>query len=252
MADALVVETVDLRKSYGPTEAVRGLNLQVPAGSIYGFLGKNGAGKTTTIKLLLNLLRPTAGDAQILGRDVRHLGVAELGRIGYVSENQKLPEWMTTDQLLDYCRGLYPTWDSALAGSLRSLLQLNDRGPLRTVSRGTKMKAALLASLAYRPALLVLDEPFTGLDPLVRDQLIRALHDPPGGRPWTILLSSHDIQEVERVADRVGYIDRGRLRFAEPIDTLLERYRNRTPSMSLRDIFVEIASGAADAEGGPR
>jgi ABC-2 type transport system ATP-binding protein len=197
----------------------------VPAGSIFALLGPNGAGKTTTLKLLMNLLRPTRGRATVLGADTRRLGPRHFQRIGYVSENQRLPDWMTPGQLFDYCRPFYPTWDEALRQTLASDLGLATRAPLRSLSRGTRMKAALLASLAYRPELVVLDEPFTGLDPLTRDELIRGLLEASGDRTWTVLVSSHDIDDVERLADWVGFITDGRLQFAEPVSALLGRFR---------------------------
>jgi len=220
-----VIETVDLARRFRGVEAVDALNLQVPAGSIFALVGPNGAGKTTTIKMLMNLVRPTRGKAFVLGADSRRLGPRDFRRIGYVSENQHLPDWMTPDQLLAYVRPFYPTWDEALSRKLQDDLGLTAQSPLRTLSRGTRMKAALLASLAYRPELVVLDEPFTGLDPLVRDELIRALLELPDVRSCTVFVSSHDIEELERLADWVGFIDRGRLLFAERISSLLSRFR---------------------------
>jgi ABC-2 type transport system ATP-binding protein len=132
---------------------------------------------------------------------------------------------MTPGELLDYCRPLYPTWDDDLRRTLQVKLGLTADTPLRTLSRGTRMKAALLSSLAYRPELIVLDEPFTGLDPLVRDELVRALLEVADDRPRTVLISSHDIEEVERLAEWVGFIDRGRLLFAEPVASLLARFQ---------------------------
>ena len=199
--------------------------MAVPANSVFALIGPNGAGKTTTIKLLMNLLRPTRGTARVLGCDARTLGPRELQRIGYVSESQRLPAWMTPAQLLEYCRPFYPSWDERLARSLHASLGLTTNAAIGTLSRGTRMKAALLVSLAYRPDLIVLDEPFTGLDPLVRDELSRALVGASADRPATVLVSSHDVDEVERLADWIGYIDRGRLLFAEPTAALLSRFR---------------------------
>jgi ABC-2 type transport system ATP-binding protein len=219
------IETTALKRRFRTTDAVHDLTLQVPTGSIFALVGPNGAGKTTTIKVLMNLIRPTAGAATVLGTDSRRLGVREFQRIGYVSENQELPDWMTPDEMLAYVRPFYPTWDQALCDRLRAELALDTKTRLSRLSRGTRMKAALLSSLAYRPELLVLDEPFTGLDPLVRDELIRALLELPGERPFTCLISSHDIDDVERLADWVGFISGGRLVFAEPVESLLERCR---------------------------
>jgi ABC-2 type transport system ATP-binding protein len=219
------IETAGLVRRFGRCEAVDGLDLHVLTGSIFGLIGPNGAGKTTTIKLLMNLLRPSAGRASVLGKDSRRLNSADFQRIGYVSENQRLPLWMSPTELLDFCRPLYPSWDDTLCRKLAADLRLSANAPLRALSRGTRMKAALLSSLAYHPDLIVLDEPFSGLDPLVRDELTRALLELAGERPCTVLISSHDIEELERLVDNVGYIDAGRLVFAEPVSTLLRRFR---------------------------
>jgi ABC-2 type transport system ATP-binding protein len=235
------IETAGLVRSFRRVEAVRGLDLRVPAGSIFALIGPNGAGKTTTLKLLMNLIRPTRGSARVLGVDSRRLGVAELQRIGYVSENQRLPDWMSADQLFEYCRPFYPAWDDTLCARLRGDLGLTSKAPLRTQSRGTRMKVALLAALAYRPELVVLDEPFTGLDPLVRDELVRGLLEIPGERTFTVLVSSHDVEEVERLADRVAFMAHGQLLFAEPVASLLRRFR-----------LVEVVTAEAAAANAPR
>jgi ABC-2 type transport system ATP-binding protein len=219
------IETTGLTRRFGTLEAVNDLDLVVPAGRVFALVGPNGAGKTTAIKLMMNLLAPTSGRASVLGTDSRALGVGELQRIAYVSENQQLPDWMSPPELLAYCRPFYATWDDDFASRLQRALGLDTRAPLRTLSRGTRMKAALLASLAYRPELVVLDEPFSGLDPLVRDELVRTLLEAPADRGWTVFLSSHDVDEVERLADWIGFMSSGRLVFAEPVDSLLGRFR---------------------------
>jgi ABC-type multidrug transport system ATPase subunit len=241
------IETFGLTRRFGRTEAVKGLSLQVPEGSIFALLGPNGAGKTTTIKLLMNLVRATRGRATVLGADTRNLGPHHFQRIGYVSENQRLPEWMTPGELCDYCRPFYPAWDDALRRKLESDLGLPSRAPLRTLSRGNRMKAALLASLAYRPDLVVLDEPFTGLDPVVRDELVRGLLEVSGERTWTVLISSHDLDDVERLADWVGFMTEGQMQFAEPVSTLLGRFRlvevvpkDDTPAARLLGVHSEM------------
>ena len=214
-----------LSRQFRKVEAVHGLDLEVPEGSVFALIGPNGAGKTTTIKILMNLLQPSAGSATVLGVDSRRLSARDLQRIGYVSENQQLPEWMSPAELFAYCQPLYPSWDAALAQRLQDALGLSARAPLKTLSRGTRMKAALLASLAYRPELIVLDEPFSGLDPLVRDELVRGLLDAPRDMPPTVFVSSHDVDEVERLADWVGFLRDGRLVLAERVDSLLARFR---------------------------
>ena len=190
----------------------------------------------------------------MLGVDSRRLGPRELARIGYVSESQQLPDWLSVDGLLDYLRPFYPTWDEDLCRKLQADLGLTATTPLRTLSRGTRMKAALLASLAYRPELVLLDEPFTGLDPMVRDELIRALLELSGQKRFTVLISSHDIEEVERLADWVGFIDAGRLALAEPVDSLLRRFRlievTRRPRHAVhagREGLASAGNGGPDA-----
>lgn len=220
-----IIETQNLTRRFGRMEAVHELNLAVPGGSVFALLGSNGAGKTTTIKLLMNLLPPTAGSARVLGVDARKLGEREFAQIGYVSENQQLPLWMTVRQLLDYCRPFYPTWDRELEKTLLRQFALPEDRKLSQLSRGMTMKAALLSSLAYRPKLLVLDEPFSGLDALVRDEFIRGVLEVSALGEWTVLVSSHDIEEVERLCDHVAMLDAGRLQLSEPTESLLARFR---------------------------
>jgi ABC-2 type transport system ATP-binding protein len=220
-----IIETFDLSRRYGRTEAVRDLSLVVPEGSIFAFVGPNGAGKTTTIKTLMNILRPSAGRAAVLGVDSRRLGPAEFRQVGYVSENQDIHEWMTLRQLLDYCAPLYPSWDAAFAETLRRQLDLPLDRRIKQFSRGMRMKAALLSSLAYRPRLLVLDEPFSGLDALVRDEVIQGVLELADQSQWTVFISSHDIDEVERLANWIGVIDQGRLSLSEPVSSLVGRFR---------------------------
>ena len=220
-----VIETKSLVRRFGKTDAVDNLTLAVPEGSIYAFLGPNGAGKTTTIKMLLNILEPTSGSATILGVPSTQIGPREFARIGYVSENQQLPEWMTVGELIDYCRPMYPDWDPAFCARLRDQFDLPLDRKLKNLSRGMKVKAALLVSLAYRPRLLILDEPFTGLDPLVRDEFIRGVLELSDEGNWTVFISSHDIDEVERLADWVGIINNGRLQLAESAAALQARFR---------------------------
>ncbi len=188
-------------------------------------LGPNGAGKSTALKVALNLLRPSSGHVEILGCDSRKLAPAQLRRIGYVAEGMELPDWMSVDQFLGWCRPLYPTWDAALERTLREKFALPGERKLKHLSRGQRMKAALIAGLAYRPELLVLDEPFSGLDPLVRDEFITGLLELAGGEGFTVLLSSHDIEEVDRLADHVVLLNHGAVVLDESSDALLARHR---------------------------
>jgi ABC-2 type transport system ATP-binding protein len=220
-----IIETNRLSRRYWRTDALRELTLAVPTGSVFALLGSNGAGKTTAIKVLMNLLEPSGGEARVLGVDSRKLGEKERAQIGYVSENQKLPLWMTVRELLDFCRPFYPTWDPALEARLLAQFDLPADRKLKHLSRGMLMKAALLSTLAYRPKLLVLDEPFSGLDPLARDDFVRGILEASELGDWTVLVSSHDIEEVERLADHVALLEAGRLRFSETTESLLGRFR---------------------------
>ena len=219
------IETKALTKRFGKNVAVQSLDLAVPAGSIFAFLGPNGAGKTTTIKSLMNIIPPTDGSSTVLGVDSQKLGPKEFAQIGYVSENQEMPDWMTIKQFLKYCRTMYPTWDDKFCDDLIKQFNLPMKQKIKSLSRGMKMKAALISSLAYRPKLLVCDEPFSGLDPLVRDEFIAGVLDITEDENWTIFISSHDIDEVERLADWVGIIDKGVLKVIEKTDDLQQRFR---------------------------
>lgn len=220
-----MIQIDNLHKRFRHVDAVNGLTLSVPEGQVTAFLGPNGAGKTTTIKCLLNLHRPDSGSATVLGCDSRRLGPAQFAHLGYVSENMELPLWMTVQQFLDYCRPLYPQWDKTFEARLMKQFDLPLKTRLKDLSRGMRMKAALLSSLAYRPKLVVLDEPFSGLDPLVRDEFIRGLLELTEEEGWTVFVSSHDIDEVQRLADRIAILNQGRLALDETSDSLQARFR---------------------------
>jgi ABC-2 type transport system ATP-binding protein len=218
-----LLRTVDLTKRFRGTLALDRLNLSIPEASVFALIGANGAGKTTAIKVLMNIHQPTSGSAEALGVDSRKLSPREFQQIGYVSENQEMPEWMTVGYFLAYLKPFYPTWDDARAEELLRQFELPRDRKLKHLSRGMKMKAALASSLAYRPKLIVLDEPFTGLDPLVRDEFIEGLLE--SASEATILISSHDLAEIESFASHVGYLDRGKLQFSEEMTALSARFR---------------------------
>ena len=220
-----VISTAHLTKKFLSSEAIHDLTFDVPEASIFGYLGPNGAGKTTTIKTLMNIFVATSGSATVLGLDSRRLSSMRLEQIGYVSENQEIPGWMSVDYYLDYCRAFYPSWDPALCDSLVKQFDLPRKQKLKQLSRGMRMKAALVSAIAYRPQLLVLDEPFSGLDPLVRDELVEGILAISADHRWTVFVSSHDLAEIENLVTHVAYIDRGRLQFSEELTSLQERFR---------------------------
>jgi len=218
-----ILRTIDLSKRFRKTVVLDHLNMIVPEHSVYGLVGPNGAGKTTTIKILMNARQPTEGMAEVFGRDSRRLSAEDFTQIGYVSENQQMPEWMTVEYFMNYLKPFYPDWDVVRAQELLRLFELPPDRKIRNLSHGMRMKAALASSLAYRPRLIVLDEPFTGLDALVRDELIEGVLECADGA--TILISSHDLSEVESFASHIGYLDRGRLQFSEEMTSLVDRFR---------------------------
>ncbi len=226
------IEITGLTKRFGRQDAVRNLDLSVPAGSIFALLGPNGAGKTTTIRMLLNQLRLDAGEGQLLGTPIRELSERDFEQIGYVTDNHPLPDWMSLDYLLAYLKPLYPTWDEALCTRLYKLFEIPGTAKIRHLSRGQKMKAALLGALAFRPKLLVMDEPFSGLDPAVRELLIKGMLELSDSEPWTVLISSHDIDEIERLADHIGILRDGQIILTENTNRLLERFRSIDLSLS--------------------
>jgi ABC-2 type transport system ATP-binding protein len=218
------IRTENLSKRFLTVRALRQLNLEIPQSAIYALVGPNGAGKTTMIKVLMNILHPTQGTAEVLGTDSTKLRGDWFAQIGYVSENQEQPEWMRVDQFFDYLRPFYPNWDRELESALVRQMALPMDRKLRHLSRGMKMKAALASSLAYRPKLIVLDEPFSGLDPLVRDELVESLLE--RASEATILISSHDLAEIESFSSHVGYMEEGQIKFSEEMSSLTSRFRD--------------------------
>jgi ABC-2 type transport system ATP-binding protein len=248
---AAVIEALALSKSYGGFAALRGLDLTVPEGSVFALLGASGAGKTTAIKTLLNIITPTSGSARVLGVDSRAIGPAVLEQIGYVSESQALPARLRVADFFSYLRPCYSKWDRALEEELRRELRLPPERRIGALSHGMRLKMALACALPFRPRLLILDEPFSGLDPLVRDEIIAGFQRQ--GSAMSILISSHELDEVERLATHVAFIDSGRLLFQGSLDALrlhahsLMGAASAGERVSLRDIFVLMAGAARDA-----
>ena len=218
-----IIATHGLTKRFGRTLVLDHLDLEVPEGAIFALVGSNGVGKTTTIKTLMNILHPSGGSASVLGRDSRKLGPAEFARIGYVSENQELPGWMTVEYFLAYLKPFYPKWDDAAVEAMLRQFDLPRKRRLKELSRGMWMKAALTSSLCYQPELIVLDEPFSGLDALVRDEFIEAMLERSAGS--TVLISSHDLAEIETFASHIAYMESGRIQFSEEMASLAARFR---------------------------
>ena len=217
-----VIETKALAKSYGRHVAVRGVDLVVPEGACVVLVGANGAGKSTTLQMLVNLVAPTSGEAMVLGRSSRTLRAEAFQRIGYASESQVLPP-LTTDQFFDYLRGLYPNWDAELESRIRARLKVPDRRSLRALSRGERMKTAIAAALPFAPELVIMDEPLGGLDPVSREEVVDLLID--RAPDTTMLLSSHDLADLERLATHVVVMHAGRLILQDDVETVLSSFR---------------------------
>lgn len=218
-----MIHIEELSKKFGQFPALRGINFDVPEGSAFALIGANGAGKTTLIKVLMNILEPTRGRATVLGVDSRRLSPRELKVIGYVSENQDMPSRLTVREYLDYLRRFYPAWDRDLETSILRQLRLPTERRIGHLSHGMRMKMALTCALAYRPKLLILDEPFSGLDPLVRDEFMEGLLSQAG--EMTIVISSHELGEIDGVATHVAFLDEGKLLFLESMSDLMGRFR---------------------------
>jgi ABC-2 type transport system ATP-binding protein len=220
-----VVDVSDVTYKYGRVTALRDVSFSVPQGALYALLGPNGSGKTTLLQILMGLRRPQRGRASVLGVDTTALTPAVRSTIGYVAEGQALPSGMRIREIESYLAPLYDTWDGALVNALRERFELDPARKVDALSRGEQVKASLMFALAPRPQLLVMDEPFTGMDALVKDELVRGLLESAGSEGWTMVICSHDIGELELLADWVGFLDHGTMRFSEPVDVVRERFK---------------------------
>ena len=227
MADTLAIETADLRKDYGGVEAVRGLNLRVPAGSIFAFLGRNGAGKTSTIKMLLGMSRPTSGRARVfdLAADSPVSSVAIRRRTGFVSEEKDLYDLMTVEQIIRFTASFYPRWRKDLEHRYLRSFELPPGRKVEDLSRGMRAKLALLLAFCRGAELLVLDEPTSGLDPAVTEEVLQALVMHVANQEMTVFLSSHHLADIDQIADRIAILDHGRAVVSGALEDLRGSYR---------------------------
>jgi ABC-2 type transport system ATP-binding protein len=227
VGNPIVIEAADLRKQYDGVEALRGLSLQVPAGSIHGFLGRNGAGKTTTIKILLGMARPTSGHARVFGlaADAPDASVDIRRRTGFVSDDKDLYDYMTVEEMIRFTAAFFPRWRSDLEQRYVRKFELPLDRRVKALSRGTRTKLVLLLALSRGAELLILDEPTSGLDPAVTEEVLQALVSHVAGEEMTVFFSSHQIAEVDQIADHVVIIDRGRAVVTGALDDLRENFR---------------------------
>src|SRR5207244_6895697 len=215
----------ELTRRFGGTTALDSVSVSLPRGAVYGLVGANGAGKTTLIRHILGLLRAESGSVRVFGLDPVADPVGVLSRIGYLSEENDLPGWMRVDELIRFSRAFYPALDDGYAEELRQSFALEPAAKIKSLSKGQKARMGLLIALAYRPDLLVLDEPSSGLDPIVRRDILGAIIRTIAHEGRTVLFSSHLLNEVEEVADHVTMIDHGRIVLSAPIEDIREAHR---------------------------
>jgi ABC-2 type transport system ATP-binding protein len=233
-----VVEVSRLTRRFGARTALAGVTLSLSRGAVHGLVGANGAGKTTLIRHILGLLRAESGSVRVFGLDPVADPVAVLSRIGYLSEENDLPGWMRVDELIGYSRAFYPAWDDAYAEDLRQAFALDSAARIGNLSKGQKARAGLLIALSYRPELLVLDEPSSGLDPIVRRDILGAVIRTIAHEGRTVLFSSHLLEEVEQVADHVTMISQGAIALSGPLGVIKQSHQVDGRVPSLDEIFV--------------
>ena len=233
-----IIDVSELTRRFGNKTALDSVSVSMPRGAVYGLVGANGAGKTTLIKHILGLLRAERGSVRVFGLDPVADPVSVLSRIGYLSEENDVPGWMRVEELIRYSRAFYPAWDDAYAEELRQAFALDPSAKIRNLSKGQKARVGLLVALAHRPELLVLDEPSSGLDPIVRRDILGAVMRTIADEGRTVLFSSHLLEEVEQVADHVTMISEGRIVLSAPLDAMKESHRVDGRVPSLDEIFV--------------
>jgi len=219
------IEIRDLQFHYGRKKVLTGVNLDVPKGSIFGFLGRNGAGKTTLIKTLLGLQKPEGGRGTILGLDCFDDAMAIRKRIGYMAEDQQMYGWMTVGQIIKWVAGFYPNWDTAFTDKLADMLRLAKMTKVKALSKGQNSSLALLLALGHHPELVILDDPTLGLDPIARKDFLRHVIDLLQSNGVTVFFSSHLLYEIEPVADHIAILDEGVIRKTGKTDSLRESIR---------------------------
>jgi ABC-2 type transport system ATP-binding protein len=215
----------EVHNQYGKTTVTHGVSFEVPDNSIFALLGSNGSGKTTLIRTIAGIISPSRGMTSVFGVPSGKLGREAFEKIGYAAEGQEIPLQYTLGGYLRYCKNMYPSWDDTFEEQLLKMFQLPIDRKLKHLSRGMLAKAQLITAMAHHPKLLILDEPFSGLDPLVLDEVVDALLDVTAQEKWTIFMSTHDVEEAERLADRIGILNDGSLLACLRTDEILERFR---------------------------
>lgn len=218
------VHVESLSRAFRGKQALSNVTMKVPTGSVFGLVGLNGAGKTTLIRHIIGSMTPIHGSVSVLGRDPTVQPERLLGRIGYMTEEDSLPSWMRVSDMLQFCRTVYPTWSDDYAAELCEMFSLSPKASLKSLSKGGRARAALLAAIGHRPELLILDEPSSGLDPIARADILEAIIRTTVEEGRTVLFSSHLLDEIDRVCDHIALIHEGKLLETSTADELASRY----------------------------
>jgi ABC-2 type transport system ATP-binding protein len=215
------IELLGVTKRFRAVAAVVNLTLAIPTGTVFGLIGPNGAGKSTTIRMLMGMLAPSAGRIRVLGIDVEYDPAQIRRRVGYVPERHDIYPWMTVGEVIDFVRPFYKSWDDDFCAEMFDLFALDRRKKVKQLSKGMLVKLSLLLAVAHRPELLILDEPTSGLDPIVHEDFLEAVLKATASRQTTVLFSSHNLDDIRRLADSVGIMRLGKLVVQRGIDELL-------------------------------
>src|SRR4051812_7760464 len=246
------VEIQGLSRQFQNKLALDNVGLRIERGRVFGLVGENGAGKTTLIKHILGLLRAKSGSVRVFGLNPVDSPVEVLSRIGSLSENRDLPGWMRVAELLRYTAAFYRSWDSSFAEQLRQQFGLDPAARVKDLSRGENARAALLLALAFRPDLLVLDEPSSGLDPVVRRDILEAIIRTVADEGRTVIFSTHLLDEVERVSDHIAMLHQGRLKLCAPLEEIKARHRRLSLRFDAPRAEPPAVSGAIRVDGAGR
>jgi len=247
-----IVAVMHLSRTFRGRKALDDVSFTVERGTVFGLVGENGAGKSTLIKHLLGLWRAESGTVRVFGLDPVAEPAAVLGRIGYLSEQPDLPGWMRVDELLRYTQAFYPGWDTQHAERLREQFALDPTARIETLSKGQRAKLGLIAAEAHRPDLLLLDEPSSGLDPVVRRDILEAIIRTVTDAGRTVIFSSHLLDEIERVSDHLAMLHRGRLRLCAPLEAVKAQHRRLVLHFELPQLTAPTVPGAVRITGAER
>jgi ABC-2 type transport system ATP-binding protein len=244
-----IVDIKNLSRNFGSNQVLKDVTLRVPRGGVFGLIGSNGAGKTTLIKHILGSHYAQTGSVNVFGMDPVREPVKVLGRIGYMSENRDTPGWMRVQELIDFTSTFYPSWDSGYVKELLELFELDSKQRIRNLSRGQTARVCLLLALAHRPELLVLDEPSSGLDPVIRRDILAAIVRTTADDGRTVLFSSHLLDEVERLADRIAILHQGRVLLEDSLESILDSFHRITLRFDQSYSVAPSFDGAIDSRG---